>query len=125
MRQISTLPAGLYEVLIKPKRGTRTLNQNAYLHVAIVEPFREWVRENWGENIDHDQAFETLKLSVMEIARVEGLPIMPSTRKLDKAEFGELIENSIQFLATKCDIAVIPPELFFEERKQKCQNSNR
>lgn len=119
MRQISTLPAGLYEVLIKPKRKARTLDQNAYLHVAVVEPFREWLNENWQENFDHDRAFETLKLAVMHIDKVEGIPVMPSTRKLDTGEFSEFIEKSIQFLATKCEIAVIPSDLFYEMKGAK------
>lgn len=114
MRQISSLPAGLYEVLIRPKRKQRTLDQNAYMHVAVVEPFREWLSEHWGENFDHDRAFETLKLAVMDIDKIEGIPIMPSTRKLDIAEFSDFLEKAIEFLAVKCEIAVIPSDLFYE-----------
>jgi hypothetical protein len=114
MRQISRLSPGLYDVLIKPRRRLRSLNQNAYMHVAFVEPFRAWIAENWGEDVDHDQAFETLKLAVMEIDKVEGIPIMPSTRKLDVAEFGDFLEKAAAFLATKCDIVVIPSDLFYE-----------
>lgn len=114
MRQISSLPAGLYDVSIKLRRKRRTLDQNAYMHVAFVEPFREWINENWGEDVDHDQAFETLKLAVMHVDKVEGIPIMPSTRNLDVGQFSEFLEKAAQFLATKCDIAVIPSDLFYE-----------
>lgn len=114
MRQISTLPKGLYEVLIKPHRKKRTLDQNAYMHVAIVEPFRDWLAENWGESLDHDQVFETLKLAVMDVEKTEGITIMPSSRNLNVQEFSEFVEKAIEFLAVKCDIAVIPSDLFYE-----------
>ncbi len=114
MRQISSLPKGLYDVLIKPRRFNRSLDQNAYMHVAVVDPFRDWLNENWGERFDHDRAFETLKLAVMDIEKVDGISIMPSTRKLDVGEFSEFLERAIQFLAVKCDIAVIPSDVFYE-----------
>ena len=118
MRQISSLPAGMYDVLIKPRRFTRSLNQNAYMHVAVVEPFRDWLNENWGERFDHDRAFETLKLAVMDIEKVDGISIMPSTHKLDVGEFSEFLERAIQFLAVKCDIAVIPSDVFYNSNSK-------
>ncbi len=114
MRQISTLPPGLYSVLIRAQRPRRTLDQNAYMHVAFVEPFRDWIEENWGETVTHEQAFETLKLAVLGAESVEGVLLMPSTRKMDKAEFSLFLEKATEFLATKCDIAVIPSDLYFE-----------
>ncbi len=112
MRQISTLPPGLYDVLIKPRRFKRTVDQNAYMHVAFVEPFRAWIEEHWGESVDHDQAFETLKLAVLGVERIEGISMMPSTRKMDIEEFSLFLEKATEFLATKCDIIVIPSDVF-------------
>ncbi len=114
MRQVSSLLPGLYSVLIKPKRPTRTLDQNAYYWVAVVAPFREWLQENWGENATPEQAHDTLKLALLEMPKVEGILIMPRSRSLDKTEFSKYIERCIEFLATKCDIAVIPSDLFYE-----------
>jgi len=114
MRQISTFLAGLYEVLIKPKRRTRSLNQNSYYFSAVVEPFRQWLIENWGENVTKDQAHETLKLALLERSDAGGIELMPSTRNLDTAAFSEYLESAIQFLATKCDICVIPAEIYYE-----------
>lgn len=113
MAHIGTLK-GLHEVIIKERKRTRTLDQNAYYHVAFVDPFMHWLQENWGERIDHDQAHETLKLAVMDIDRVEGLAIMPSTKNLDTADFSIFLEKAAEFLATKCEIVVIPADLFYE-----------
>lgn len=114
MRQISTLPAGLYEVLIKPKRKTRSLNQNSYYFAAICTPFRDWLVENWGEKVTVEQAHETLKLALLERSDAGGVELMPATHNLDTAAFSEYVESAIQFLATKCDIAVIPAEVYYE-----------
>ena len=115
MRQISRLPPGLYTVLIRAKRPVRSLDANAYYFVAVVTPFREWLIENWGERVTQDQAHETLKLALMEMPEpVNGIQLVPSTRALDSAAFSEYVESAIQFLATKCDIAVIPSDLYFE-----------
>lgn len=117
---------GLYEVSIRPRKLRRSLDQNGYYHAAFVDPFMQWLRENWGERIDHDQAHETLKLAVMDIDRVEGIPIMPSTRKLDTGEFSAFLEKAAQFLATKCGIVVLPAEMFYEvpERGQSSRTKN-
>lgn len=105
---------GLWEVSLKQRKQRRSLDQNAYWHSAFVEPFREWVESEWGESIDHDQAHETLKLAVMDIDRVEGIAIMPSTKKLDTGEFSAFLEKAAQFLAVKCNIVVLPAEMYYE-----------
>ncbi len=114
MRQISRLPPGLYAVLIRAKRPRRTLDQNAYYFAAVVTPFQEWLIENWGESVTLEQAHDTLKLAILEVPEVEGIKVMPRSKTLDKAEFSLYIEKCIEFLATRCDIAVIPSDLFYE-----------
>lgn len=114
MRQISTLPPGLYEVLIKPKRKTRKARANRYYFAAVVKPFQEWLVENWGERVTVEQAHETLKLALLETPKVKDVVIMPGTRNLDSAAFSEYVESAIAFLAVKCSIAVIPAEVYYE-----------
>ncbi len=114
MRQISRLPPGLYSVLIRAKRPTRSLDANAFYFAAVVGPFREWLIENWGENVSLDQAHDTLKLALLDVPEVDGIKVMPRSKTLDKAEFSLYVERCIEFLATKCDIAVIPGDLYFE-----------
>lgn len=112
MRQISTLPAGLYEVLINPKRKGRTLDQNAYLHVALVTPFAEWLREQYGDpHITLDQAREMLAVKVLGLQH--GV-LVPRTSTLSTKEFTEFIENAAAWLAEFCEIIVIPSDLFYE-----------
>lgn len=110
---------GLWEVSMRQVKPKRSLDQNAYMHAAFVEPFRKWIQENWGEDVDHDQAYETLKLAVMHIDRVEGLPLMPSTRHLDTKDFSDFLEKAAQFLATKCGIVVLSSDMYFETPKKE------
>lgn len=117
MRQISTLPAGLYEVLIKPKRRKRTLDQNDYYFVGVVTPFLEWLREQYGDNsIDKDQAHHMLAVKVLGLQH--GVMI-PRTRDLSTKEFGEYIDNCAAWLAEFCEIIVIPSDLFYEMKGSK------
>jgi hypothetical protein len=112
MRQISTLPAGLYEVLIKPKRKTRTLSQNAYLHAGLVAPFAEWLREQYGDpHITLDQAREMLAVKVMGLQH--GV-LVPRTSTLTTDEFSAFIDSAAKWLQDFCEITVIPSELFYE-----------
>ena len=93
MRQISALPPGLYDVLIKPHRWKRSLDQNAYYWVAVVAPFKEWLVENWGESVTAEQAHDTLKLALLERPELDGIVLMPSSKDLTIEEFSEYLEN--------------------------------
>lgn len=117
MRQISRLLPGLYAVSIKPRRKLRTLDANAYYFAAVVAVFRDWLIENWGENVTLEQAHETLKLAVLDVPEVNGVKLMPRTRTMDKAEFAQYIDDCIGFVATKCDLCVIPADLYYEVGK--------
>lgn len=124
MSKIGTMK-GLWEVSFRPRKKTRSLNANAYYHVAICAVFKEWLTENWGERITHEQAHEVLKRRVLgTIDRVdestgEVFEITPTTHDMDQVEFGEFIEKAAAFLAEFCGIVVLPPELFYEEREKR------
>ena len=61
MRQIGMLK-GLWQLDLKPRKLVRTLQQNKYYRVAVVLPFRDWLREAYGDSwITADQAHEMLK----------------------------------------------------------------
>ena len=65
MVQISKL-TGLHEVKIKPRKRTRTLDQNSYYFVAVVQPFRDWLRDEYGDlQISSEQAHEMLKVKML------------------------------------------------------------
>lgn len=119
MEKINKL-SGLYEVTLKPRRKTRSLNQNAYYFAAFVTPFREWLSENWGETFDTDQAHTQLKIAVLGMdTKVdketgEEMQFVPSSRFKDTWEFSEYLEKAAEFLARTCGIVVIPSDLFFE-----------
>jgi hypothetical protein len=114
---------GLQEVSIHPRKLTRSLNQNAYWHAAVVEPFKEWLREQWGDNaITHEQAHELLKRKVLgPIEKVdestgEIYELTPTSHDMDSAEFGDLIEKSSAWMAEFCGIVVLSSDLFFESK---------
>lgn len=123
MQKINKL-TGLYEVTLKPRRRTRSLNQNSYYFAAFVNPFREWLSENWGETFDMDQAHTQLKIAVMGMqSKVneetgEEIELIPSTRFKDTWEFSEYLEKAAEFLARTCGIVVLPSELFFEQERE-------
>ncbi len=115
MRQISSLPAGLYDVLIKPRRFNRSLDQNAYYWVAVVAPFTEWLKEHYGDpHITSEQAHEMLKVKVLGL---EHGVLVPRTKTLNTKEFSDYIESVAAWLAEFCEIVVIPSDLFFIERE--------
>ena len=117
MRQIGKL-SGLYRVSIKPYRQKRTLDQNSYYWAAIVTPFKEWLTENWGQTVTLEQAHDTLKLALLEVPRVQGIMMMPRSRTLDIEQFSEYIELAIEFLRVKCDVMVIPSDVFYEKETE-------
>src|SRR5687767_10878691 len=124
MQKIQRLK-GLHEVSIRPRKLTRSLNANAYYHVAVCASFLEWLRENWGDNsITHEQAHELLKRKVLgAIEKVdkntgEVFEITPTSHDMDQYEFGEFIEKAAAWLAEFTGIVVIPSEMFWEDRGQ-------
>src|SRR6185295_1364484 len=81
---------GLQEVSIRPRQKTRSLNANAYYWVAYVQPFTEWLRDEWGDpSITTEQAHIELKRAVLgtkELVRKdtgETIELIPTTRDMD------------------------------------------
>jgi len=85
-----------------------------------VTPFRDWLREEWGENVSSEQAHEMLKHKILgakelvDKATGEALEIPPTSHDLDVYEFGQFIEGAARWLAEFTGIVVIPSEMFFE-----------
>ena len=123
LKQAGTLQ-GLWEVRMKPRKRTRSLEQNAYYWVAVVQPFRDWLREAYGDpQISSEQAHEMLKVKILgmnekEIISASGeeelLKLIPRSKTLTTDEFGQFIEKASEWLATFCEIVVIPSEMFYE-----------
>lgn len=120
MAKIGTL-TGLYEVSLKPRKLTRSLNQNAYYWAAIVQPFVMWLRAEWGDpSISTEQAHMELKRAVLGVREKvnertgDVMELLPTSHNLDTAEFTQFIEGASKFLAETCGIVVLPSELFHE-----------
>ena len=120
MSEIGRL-TGLYEMTLKPRARTRSLDQNAYYWAAVVEPFTRWLQETYGDSkIDKEQAHEMLKAKILGMTTKslpgteETLPFIPRSRTLTVAEFSEYIEKCAAWLAEFCEIIVIPSEAFYE-----------
>lgn len=114
---------GLHEVRIRPRKRTRSLDQNSYYFVAVVQPFRDWLRGEYGDSlITSDQAHEMLKVKIlgMDEKLIEGtnevLKLIPRSKTLTKDEFGSYIDKCSEWLLTFCEIVVVPSELFYESK---------
>lgn len=121
MIQIGRL-SGLYEVYIKPRKRTRSLDQNAYYFAAVVTPFRDWLRENYGDSqISTDEAHEMLKVKILGLTEKllpnsqESITIFPRSKYMTVEEFNEYIEKCAAWLAEFPNIIVIPSEAFYEK----------
>ena len=114
---------GLQEVSISPRKKTRSLNANAFYWVGVVQPFTEWLREQWGDPaITTEQAHAVLKLKVLGAKEKviestgEVLELIPTTHDMDSFEFGDYLEKAIAWLAEFANIVVIPSEMFWESK---------
>jgi hypothetical protein len=121
MSHVGNLRSGLYEVSIKPRRQTRSLNANRYYFQCVVGPWLAWLRENEGSDfIDKEQAHEALKLAVLGMKTVENretgavVVIPPRTRRMKTDEFSDYVERCIKFLAEFCGIEVLESEMFYQ-----------
>lgn len=119
MSEIGRL-TGPHEILIKKIRLTRSLNANAYYFAAVVTPFCEWLREEYGDpHITKEQAHELLKRTVLGMKEKyvrygSKIEIVPDSRNMDSEQFNAYIEGCIKFLAEFAEILVVPSELFLE-----------
>lgn len=123
MTQIGRL-SGLYEFYLKPRKRTRSLDQNAYYWAAVVTPFADWLREVYGDSqIDKEQAHEMLKVKILGLQEKEidgeTISLIPRSKTLTVEEFTEYIEKCAAWLAEFCEIVVVPSEMFYESEKHK------
>lgn len=125
MQKVQTM-TGLWEISMKPRRFTRSLSQNSYWWAAVVSPFCDWLRSEWGDSsITLEQAHEVLKQKVLGTKELvnkrtgEVIEITQSSKTLDTHEFGEFIENAAAWLAEFTGIVVLAPELFWEQPEKK------
>lgn len=123
IRQAGTL-SGLWEVRMRPRKRTRSLEQNSYYFVAVVQPFRDWLRDEYGDQlISSEQAHEMLKVKILGLDEklIEGtnevLKLIPRSKTLTTAEFSSYIDKCAEWLQTFCDITVIPSDMFGGEIK--------
>lgn len=118
---------GPWELTLKPYKQTRSLDQNAYWFAAVVTPFAGWLREEWGEQIEIEQAHEMLKQKILGTRKIdiggELVSVPPSSRTLDTGEFAELIEKASDWLGKFCNIEVMPSDLFYETAGVKRKSS--
>jgi hypothetical protein len=124
MQKVQTM-SGLWEISMKPRKLTRSLSQNAYYWAAVVAPFTEWLRAEWGESdVQPEQAHELLKTKILGTRELvnkqtgEAIEITRSSKRLDTHEFGEFIENAAAWLAEFTGIVVLPSEMFYEEKQK-------
>lgn len=114
---------GSVKVTWKACKPIRSLSANSYYHVGIVEPFKDFLIEQYGDpRIDHDQAHESLVEAVLGTRNktIGGatITIRPSTHDMNVTEFNEYVELAIAFLAEFCNIAVVPSDLFKVTRER-------
>lgn len=112
--------SGLHEVTIRPRKFTRSLNQNAYYWSAFVAPFCEWLRAEWGDpSITSEQAHIELKKAVLGVREKvnertgEVMELVPTSHDLNTEEFTNFLEGAAKFLAETCGIVVLPAEVYY------------
>lgn len=120
MVQVGRL-TGLYEFYLKPRKRTRSLDQNSYYFAAVVTPFRDWLRENYGDSqISTDEAHDMLKVKILGLTEKlipnsqEAITMFPRSKYMTVEEFSEYIEKCAAWLAEFCQIVVVPSDLFHE-----------
>lgn len=122
MQKIGGL-SGLWEVNLKERKRTRSLDANRYYFVACVQPFAAWLSEIYGEDVDSEQAHYALSAKVLGTDAVvdketgDIIAEFPRrTRTMDTWEFSDYIERCARFLAEFCNVVVIPSEEFWESK---------
>lgn len=125
MQKVQTM-SGLWEISMKPRKVTRSLSQNAYYWAAVVSPFTDWLRNEWGDNdVQPEQAHEHLKTTILGTRELmnkttgEVIAITRSSKVLDTHEFGEFIDKAAAWLAEFCGLVILPPEMFYERKDDK------
>lgn len=116
---------GLQEVLIRPRKKTRSLNANAYYWAAFIPDWTDWLREQYGDpTITTQQAHQLLKVRVLgpkEKVLDTGLvlEIIPETHNMDQDEFGIYLDKAKEFLREFAQIIVLDSDLFWESKERR------
>lgn len=119
MQKIGAM-SGLWEVTIKQRKLTRSLDANAYYWVAFCQPLAAWLTEQSGETFSKDDAHDYLKMRFLNrefINKATGelIEVPGSTTKLDTGEFSDYLEKCAQWMAEFCEIVVLPSKMFYEQ----------
>jgi len=122
MGHIGTLK-GLWDVTLKQRKRTRSLDQNAYYWAAYIPFWHEWLKEASGEPwITKEQAHKILVkriLGTKEIVNSETGEVIdevvPETHTMTTEEFSEYLERAAEFMASFCGIAVVSAESFYQK----------
>lgn len=125
MQRIQKL-RGLHEVSIRPRKKTRSLNANSYYWVAYIQPWTEWLRDEWGDpTITTEQAHAVLKLKVLGAKEKviestgEVIELIPTTHDMDKDEFAIYLDKAKEWLREFAGILVLDSDLFWESKERR------
>lgn len=125
MQKIQKL-RGLQEVSISPRKKTRSLNANAYYWIAYIQPFTEWLRDEWGDpTITTEQAHALLKVKVLGAKEKlieetgEVIELIPTTHDMDKDEFAIYLDKASEWLREFAGILVLSSDLFWESKERR------
>lgn len=124
MQKIGSM-RGLWEVHLKPRKLTRSLNQNSYYHSAYCAVFRQWLQEEWGDpTISHLQAHIELKKNVLGVREKvnqrtgEVMELVPNTHDMTTDEFTMFLDKAAVWLAEYTGIEVLPASAFTEPTRK-------
>lgn len=108
---------GPYAISIKPIDPKRSNQANRYWHKCIVDTFRQYMAAQ-GQHFTHDQCHEYLRdrfahrPPIFDPATGEVIDYMPaSSSKMNKAQFGELIEAASEWMQS-LNIILPTPEQY-------------
>lgn len=121
MGHVGTLK-GLWDVTLKERKRTRSLDANAYYWAAYIPYWHEWLKEASGEPwITKEQAHKMLVKHVLGTKQIVNKEtgdlideIIPETHTMDTEEFNQYLERAAEFMASFCEIAVMSSESFYE-----------
>ncbi len=115
---------GPYEVEFRPRRNTRSLQQNRAYWALVVEPFFEFLREQDYEISSRDMAHELLraKLLTVDVTNPETGEVIGSrvrsTTELSTEEFSRYFDDCRHWLLDFFGIVTADPEPNPERRLQ-------
>jgi len=84
-------------VEIKPERGKRTTEANAYYWGVVVHLIRKQLESDWGHHVDQEQVHEILKHQFASSEKLIGMDkvirLPESTSDMDVRDFWEYVEK--------------------------------